>query len=156
MRALTFAQAAALLVVGRFPSALASTTDTATDVPCEFVDNVIYLSVTINGHGGLFMTLDTGTNPSAIDLAKAKMLGLPLSAAIGDAKGFGTGTVPTQRTTIDSLNASGIEARHVEFEALNLSAKTASSAKPVIGLLGYSFLRGRIIEIDYRNKRLRV
>ncbi|MBV9009122.1 MAG: aspartyl protease family protein [Verrucomicrobia bacterium] len=130
--------------------------DAGTDVACEFVDNVVYLPVTINGHGGLFMTLDTGTNPSAIDVAKAKMLGLPLSAPAGDAKGFGTGTVTTQRTTVDRLNVSGIEARQVEFDALDLSAKTAAAAKPIIGLVGYSFLGDRTIQIDYPHKRLRV
>lgn len=155
-RLLALALTVALLAVGNCLLAQHPSRDEVIDVPCEFVDNVVYLPVTVNGHGGFFMSLDTGTNPSAIDAAQAKMLGLPLATAAGAAKGFGTNTVKTQRTTVDRLNASGIEATQVEFEALDLSAKTATAAKPIIGLLGYSFLRDRIIEIDYLHKRLRV
>ena len=137
-------------------STLKAAVDEVIDVRCVFSNNTIYLPVMINGQGGFFMTLDTGTNPSAIDLAKAKSLGLPMSAETSEAKGLGNGAVTTQRTKVAKLNVSGIEATQVEFEALDLSAMQAAADKPIIGILGYSFLRGRIIDIDYPHHRLRL
>ena len=126
-----------------------------TEVHCEFIDNVIYLPVKINGAGPFFMTLDTGTNPSAIDRAKAKELGLKIDDSELRGKGFGDNAAVTQRTLIERLDVTGVAATHVEFDALDLSAAAAHSAKPIIGLLGYSFLRGRSFEIDYPHKKLR-
>jgi predicted aspartyl protease len=125
------------------------------EVQCEFIDNVIYLPVRINGQGPFFMTLDTGTNPSAIDVAKAKQLGLELKAGRSPGRGFGDNAVVTQTTVAERLDVAGVEAANVEFDALDLSAAAAHSAKPIVGLLGYSFLKGRIFEIDYPHQKLR-
>ena len=125
------------------------------EVPCEFINNTIYLQVTINGTGPFLMTLDTGTNPSAINLATAQQLGLKLRSAKSAGKGFGSGKITTRKTKIARLEVAGIVTKGVAFEALDLSAASAKSDKPIVGLLGYSFLKGRILQIDYPHHKLR-
>src|SRR3977135_256741 len=50
------------------------------EVPFEFVANQIIVQVKIAGKGPYSMLLDTDTDPSAIDLATARELGLRLDA----------------------------------------------------------------------------
>lgn len=80
-------------------SAPKAVVDEVIDVRCVFSNNTIYLPVMINGQGGFFMTLDTGTNPSALDVGKAKPLGLPISAETSEAKGLGNGAVTTHSSS---------------------------------------------------------
>jgi hypothetical protein len=49
------------------------------EIPFDFVRNEIILQVKVDGKGPFNMMLDTGTDPSAVDLATAKELGLELS-----------------------------------------------------------------------------
>jgi Aspartyl protease len=48
------------------------------EVPFEFHHNEIILQVRVGGKGPFNMMLDTGTDPSAVDLATARELGLKL------------------------------------------------------------------------------
>ena len=51
------------------------------EAPFTFEHNQIILQVKVNGKGPYSMLLDTGTNPSAVDLASAKEMGLRIGAA---------------------------------------------------------------------------
>src|SRR4029434_7923241 len=48
------------------------------EIPFEFYRNEILLQVKVNGKEPFNMMLDTGTDPSAIDLTTAKELGVEL------------------------------------------------------------------------------
>jgi len=48
---------------------------TFVEVPFEFVRNEIIVQVKVDGKGPFNMMLDTGTDPSAVDLATAKEWG---------------------------------------------------------------------------------
>ena len=50
----------------------------AVEVPFDFYRNEIIVQVTVNGKGPFSMMLDTGTDPSVVDLARARETGLKL------------------------------------------------------------------------------
>ena len=60
------------------------------EVPFEFFHNEIIVQVKVDGKGPFNMMLDTGTDPSAVDLTTAKELGLKLSSAGGPVSGGGS------------------------------------------------------------------
>ena len=62
------------------------------EVPFEFEHNQIILQVKIGGKGPFNMLLDTNTDPSAIDAATARELGLVAGAKGATATGGGTET----------------------------------------------------------------
>ena len=74
-----------LMIVGSLTQVIAQ--QQVVEVPFEFFRNEIIVQVKVNGVGPFNMMLDTGTNPSAIDLATAKDLGLKLSSVGGPVSG---------------------------------------------------------------------
>src|SRR6059058_6058937 len=71
-----------LLVVIFYNGLTAQTprTDPVIEIPFEFSHNQIVISVKVDGKGPFNMLLDTGTDPSAIDIAAAKDIGLKLGS----------------------------------------------------------------------------
>src|SRR5258708_14852279 len=67
----------------------AQTRSAPVEVPFEFVANQIIVQVKLAGKGPYSMLLDTNTDPSAIDLATARELGLKLDARSFPASGGG-------------------------------------------------------------------
>src|SRR5262245_44678517 len=65
--------------------------ESVVEVPFDFVSNEIIVQVKVNGKGPFNMMLDTGTDPSAIDLTTARELGLKLNAVGKQGTGGGTG-----------------------------------------------------------------
>jgi len=60
------------------------------EIPFDFWRNEILLQVKVDGKGPFNMMLDTGTDPSAVDLTTAKELGLKLQSLSARAGGGGT------------------------------------------------------------------
>src|SRR5215470_10830111 len=86
-----FATSCLLLACACFCSlAQGKNNDRVIEVPFEFVRNEIILQVKINGQRSLNMMLDTGTDPSAVDLSTAKELGLKLGSHGRQGSGGGT------------------------------------------------------------------
>jgi len=121
------------------------------EVPFEFVHNQIVVTVKIAGKGPYQMLLDTDTDPSAIDLAAAKELGLGSFAATGG------GRVPqtVQLTRLPSVELGTIVAKDVAARAIDLKKLSDKLERPIHGVLGYTFLKERIIQIDYPASKLR-
>src|SRR5258708_2770456 len=71
-------------------SAQTSAKSQVVEVPFDFYRNVIILQVKVNDTGFYNMMLDTGANPSAIDLNTAKEIGLKLASAGHQGTGGGT------------------------------------------------------------------
>ncbi|WP_220463683.1 aspartyl protease family protein [Sediminihaliea albiluteola] len=59
----------------------------------EFIRQQIVVSVFVNDAGPFNMLLDSGTDPSAIDLHLAQSLGTPLAAQSAEGTGAGEGKV---------------------------------------------------------------
>jgi predicted aspartyl protease len=124
------------------------------EVPFEFVHNQIVVQVKIGGKGPFSMLVDTNTDPSAIDTATAKELGLDVGAKGGQATGGGTETNIVFPTRF-AVELGGISARDVAAATVDLKKISERIGRPIQGVLGYSFLKDRIIQIDYPNSKLR-
>jgi hypothetical protein len=126
-------------------------------VPFDFSRSTISLDVRIHGVP-LFMFLDTGVSPSAIDIARAKSLGLKIDyAGGGEASGDGDAKhMMVYPTSIDGLTMGGRRFGTIEALAADYSAISKAYGRPVDGTLGHSFLAGRVVLIDYPARTLTV
>ena len=118
-------------------------------VPFEFVRNEIILQVKVDGKGPFNMMLDTGTDPSGVDLATAKTIGLKLSSDGVPVSGGGSGKNVAYATKFPLLEIGGLTAKNVEALALDLSKVSERLGKPLHGVLGHSLLNRRVVQIDY-------
>jgi len=125
------------------------------EIPFEFVHNQIVVQVKIGDKGPFSMLLDTNTDPSAIDVATARELGL----AVGSKGGVATGGGPEQNIVypvrLPSVDLGGVVMKDVAAATINLAKLSERIERPIQGVLGFSFLAGRIIQIDYPNSKLR-
>lgn len=124
-------------------------------VPFDFSRSAIGLDVTVKG-APLTMILDTGVDPSVVDLNRAETLGLKIDKTnSGEASGEGDAKeAKVFGATIDGLAIAGRGFPSVDALAINMDTLSASYGRRLDGVLGYSFLNGKIVLIDYARKRL--
>jgi predicted aspartyl protease len=124
-------------------------------VPFELDRNVILVPVRVAGRGPYLAMIDTGTDPSAIDPALAKELGLKLGAS-GEIDGAGTESAQASETMLPDVALGPVVAKNVAALA-GASVSTIGKAlgKPVRIILGKSFLDHRIVQIDFPGRVLR-
>jgi len=124
-------------------------------VSFDFSQSEVGIDATVNGEP-LFILLDTGVDPSAIDLGRAQALHLKIDRKSGgEPSGFGNTEHPTAfPTTITGFAISGH--KFASFDALtgDLSALSAKYGRRVDAFVGYSFLQDKIILIDYPRRWL--
>src|SRR5580698_866588 len=125
-------------------------------VPFDFSRHAIGLTVVVKGKP-LYFLLDTGVNPSVIDLARAEALGLPLNRkAAGEGNGEGPGTAPEIPGTIPSPEIGGRKFANVEALATDMSGMSAGYGRALDGVLGYSFLSANSVLIDYQAHKMTI
>ncbi|OHB32504.1 MAG: hypothetical protein A2X84_04370 [Desulfuromonadaceae bacterium GWC2_58_13] len=124
----------------RFPAG-----DRAENIPFRFIENLIYLPVTIGDDTRLWV-LDSGASMSVIDADYAASLGLSVQGSIG---GFGFG---------DLFQLAFVRLSPYRVGAMDMPAQTihafkglsAASYEPVrAGILGFDFLSHFVTRIDY-------
>jgi predicted aspartyl protease len=125
------------------------------EVPFEFVHHQIVVQVKIAGKGPLNMLVDTNTDPSAIDEKTARELGLSIGSSGAPASGAGTEVNTTYPTVFPTVELGSITAKQVPAATIDMSKISARIERPIAGVLGFSFLKDRIIQIDYDNLKLR-
>lgn len=125
------------------------------EVPFEFVANQIIVQAKIGGRGPFNMLIDTDTDPSAIDSATAKELGLDVGAKGSVATGGGTEKNVVYPTRLPTVEVGALTARDVGAATIDLKQLSDRIGKPIQGVLGFSFLKDRIIQIDYPNLKIR-
>ena len=132
----------------------AQTAKASIEVPFELVHNQIVVNVKINGKGPFNMLIDTDTDPSAIDAATAQTLGISVGSKGEIASGGGTekNTVYPTRFTVD---LGGVTVKDVAAATIDLTKISKRIERPIHGVLGFSFLKDRIVQIDYPNSKLR-
>src|SRR6266850_476162 len=114
------------------------------EVPFEFVANQIIVQAKIGGKGPFNMLIDTDTDPSAIDAATARELGLVTGTQGSTATGGGTETNVVYTTRLPSVEVGAITARDVAAATIDLTKLSGRIERPIHGVLGYSFLKDRI------------
>lgn len=127
------------------------------DIPFDYSRSEIGLDVSVKGTS-LYMMLDTGVDPSAIDIARAEALGLKIDrGAGGEASGEGNAKSSiVYPTAIETLAIAGRDFGTVDALAFDMSALSRHYGKPLDGILGYSFLNGKIVLIDYARRSISI
>jgi predicted aspartyl protease len=128
----------------------------AWEIPFDFYRNEIVLQVKVNGKGPFNVMLDTGTDPSVVNLNTARELGLKLQAQNRPASGGGTDANLIYQTKLPLVEVGPLTVKNVETVALDLSKMSERFGKQLHGVLGHSLLNGRIVQIDYPHRMLRI
>src|SRR5580765_3811782 len=90
------------------------------EVAFEFLHNQVVLQVELGGPDPFNMLLDTNTDPSAIDLAIARQLGLKLSGKGKQGTGGGSDVNLAYETKLPLVKVGALTARDVDAAAINL------------------------------------
>ncbi len=135
--------------------ARASTANGVVEVPFDLYHNAIVLQAKVDGKGPFNMLLDTGVDPSAVDLNVAKEIGLKLASVGSQGTGGGTEMNLTYETKLSLVELGYLAARNVDALAVDLSKTSAALGKPICGVLGYSLLKDRIVQLDYPHRVVR-
>lgn len=124
-------------------------------VPFDFSRSAIALDVSIGGKP-VHMLLDTGVDPSLIDLGRADDLGIAVDRHDGgEATGFGGGKgAAVFPSRIDRLAIGGKSFPAFEALAADTTAISNGYGSRIDGILGYSFVADKIVLIDYPGRKL--
>lgn len=142
------AAALVLISIGLIGSAASGRT---VRVAFDFSQSEIGIDALINGRP-VYILLDTGVDPSVVDLQRAEALHLKIdrSAGPGQTTGFGKTGKPTAfPTSIRGFSISGHEFGSFDALTTALSGLSAKYGRRVDAVIGYSFLRDKIALIDY-------
>ena len=125
------------------------------DTPFDFSHKAIGIDVTVHGIP-LFVLLDTGVDPSVVATARAESLGLKVNRASGgEASGYGESKSATvYPTTIDGLAIRGRSFAPIDALTADISAVSRGYGRDIDGVLGYSFLKDKIVLINYSARRV--
>lgn len=115
----------------------------------DFVHNQIVVKITIDGKGPFNAMIDTGTDPSAIDIGTAREIGIKLGTTGRKSTGGGTDVNLNYACKISTLGVGPITATNVEAAALDLSRVSERMGAHIAAIIGYSFLKKRIVQFDY-------
>jgi predicted aspartyl protease len=126
-------------------------------VAFELLRNQVVLGITIGGRGPFECLLDTAVTPSVVDLTVARELGLRVDGdRPGEASGAGSESAAFYPSELPDIRLGELEVGDVEAVAVDLSRLAANLNHPVHAILGQSFLEGRVVQLDYRERRLNV
>lgn len=128
------------------------TGNSARNIPFELHNNHIYLQVKVNNSKPLSFILDTGAS-SIISRKRAESLDLKFR---GTEQGFGLSENAVEAAIVEgvSLNLFGATLSRQTIAVIALEDLQESSGRTVDGILGYSFLRRFVVEIDYGAKTI--
>lgn len=146
-----FASLAAALLVGT-SAAFAKAGDSG--IPIEIRDGLIWVRVQAAGQDRpLNFVLDSGAGCSVLSANVAEELGVKYGRA---EKVRRVESMTTARRVRDfQASVGGIRVSETPL-ALDLSDVSDLCTRPVDGLLGHDFFRGRIVQIDFQANRLRI
>jgi predicted aspartyl protease len=126
------------------------------EIPFEYVHHQIVVQVTLGGKGPFSMLVDTNTDPSAIDASTARELGLAIGNKGGPATGGGTEVNTIYPVRLASVELGSFVTKDVAAATVDLTKISERMERKIQGVLGFSFLKDRIIQIDYPNLKLKV
>lgn len=128
----------------------ASSASTPLVVPFDFSKAAIGVDITVKGTP-LYAIVDTGVDPSVVDLARADALGLKVDRGDGgEASGFGDGKgAAIFPTSIDGLAIRGRRFKPFAALASDMTDLSTHYGRKLDAVLGYSFLSDKIVLFDY-------
>ncbi|MGE3396394.1 MAG: pepsin/retropepsin-like aspartic protease family protein [Sphingomonas sp.] len=127
---------------------------TPTTVPFDPHRNLIAVELEVRGERLTFL-VDTAVTPSVIDLAVARRLGIDVDLDAGqDAEGAGTQRTQVYAARLPEARLGGLTFGPIDAAAFDMTQLSQRYGRPLHGILGDSFLAGRIVLIDYPGRRL--
>lgn len=136
-------------------SAFASSTtqSAAIEVPFRLERGTIVLPVMIRGRGPFNLLLSTGSKTSMLSFDILRDIGLQAYFSYEN-------NDPRTQRTVSFVRASDIQVGDLRVSSLTMNLGGFSDASQnlgvtIHGVLGYTFLRGRIVQIDYANRMVR-
>ncbi len=124
-----------------------------TDIPFTFDRDIIMIQGMLNGSGPYNFVLDTGTDPSVVDLSLSKEIAL-FHVSLGDQDVGEDQLVSIEVPTPLKLKVGDLPASRKMFLALDLTEISDKLGTPVHGILGYNFIRDNILQIKYSERTL--
>ena len=129
-------------------------TDTLAEMPFEFREGLLWVKVTVvESAQPLNFLLDTGAGASVINRGTADRLGLHLGSEV-NVHGVETTLLGYWLKGISA--AAGTASLPGDYVAVDLTRLSHSCERPVDGLLGADFFRGRAVQIDFQTQTLRI
>ena len=120
---------------------------TSVKLPARILDGRITVTLTIGGKGYDFL-LDSGSSDINVDWAAAQQMGLkPYGKSVGDAAGKFT----SSESVIPEADVGDLKMHDVAVTILPYTEQPAEGTE-LVGLLGYDFIAGAELSIDYDNK----
>jgi len=144
---------AVLFLVAALPGAQAAS-PRATEFPFEFREGLLWIRVAVpQTNGPLNFLVDTGAGVSVVNLSTAKRIGLKRGreVVVHGVQTRLTGYWPERL----SAKAGAVELPH-EYLSVDLEKLSSSCGRPVDGLLGTDFFRGRAVQIDFDAQMIRL
>lgn len=124
-------------------------------IPFEFVRNQILVEVFVENSGPYKMIFDTGVTPSSINIEEARKLKVPIdSSNSAFASGRGNAKFKLFPATMTNFKIGSIAVDSLKAVALDNTFISEVLGESVIGILGHSFLQGRVFKIDYESKQI--
>jgi hypothetical protein len=121
--------------------------------PFEFREGLLWVAVQVpQTNRVLHFLLDSGAEASVVDLTTAKSLGLKLGARV-DVRGVRTSTEAYWSGIVWAK--AGSTALPNRWLALDLAPLSGSCERRVDGLIGLDFFRNKIVQIDFRDGKVR-
>jgi hypothetical protein len=124
----------------------------ARELPFEFVDGYILIHANVRAQA-VTLILDSGASDSVLSLETAKRLHLELGRRVS-IDGVGASASAYEIAPV-AASASGVNAGQIAM-AIDLSRAAQLCSRHVDGLIGAGFFDGRITQIDYARKRIRL
>src|SRR5882724_8600563 len=124
------------------------------EFPFQYREGLLWIEVAVpQSDKPLNFLLDTGAGVSAINLNTAKRIGLKLGreVSVHGVETMLTGYWQQQM----SAKVGSVQLPH-EYLAIDLEKLSRSCERPVDGLVGMDFFRGRIVQIDFDAQKIRV
>jgi hypothetical protein len=119
------------------------------EIAFVYVHNEIVVPVYLSGTGPYNMLVDTDTTPSAIDAALTKRLHLRAIGAVGSGSGEGTQIIEVYPVRASDVRVGDAHQKRLFALAVDLHELSQTLGMRIDGLLGTSFLDGRVMQIDY-------
>ena len=107
----------------------------------------------IDGKPATFL-IDTGVDPSALDVAVARAHGLSRTGEEAFIDGVGKDATTAYPTVLDAITIGDRQYGPVEMLAFDMSKLSARYGSPLAGILGYSLLKDHAVLIDYPSREI--
>jgi predicted aspartyl protease len=121
----------------------------------RLIENQVVVAIRLAGEGPFTALLDVAVEPSVIDLALARDLGLSIDeTAPGEAAGHGTERAAFYPAELPAVQIGDHFVGDIEAVAADLALIGAKLGRPLHAILGQSFFAGRVVRFDYGQQRL--